>query len=138
MPHFECGAFNHSATSPAPWYQPLSKRWRKNKPCLGPNFGPKFHFPKIPFERLPMTAVALMSAFLVRLASGRHRIVFGLQLRSADESEAREAVDRLSAAVSKHLNGRALPDIKADIIREIGTGADIQFCKGRELPNYHK
>src|SRR5262249_34673114 len=41
MPHFECGAFNHSATSPALWYQPLSKRRRKNKPCFRPKFGPK-------------------------------------------------------------------------------------------------
>jgi hypothetical protein len=68
----------------------------------------------------------------------RHRIVFGMQLRSADESDAREAIDRLSATVSKYLNGQPLPEIKADIIRGIGTEADIRFYKGREPPNFHK
>jgi hypothetical protein len=69
MPHFECGAFNHSATSPALAYQPLSGMYHKNIYCPGPNLDPIwFHFPKIVFERLPMTAAALVSAFFVRLA----------------------------------------------------------------------
>ena len=40
-PHFECGAFNHSATSPATQYQELSNKHYKNIWCSGPNFGPK-------------------------------------------------------------------------------------------------
>jgi hypothetical protein len=67
MPHFECGAFNHSATSPVLPYQALSETYYKNVSWT--QFGPNlFQFPKIDLERLPMTAAALVSAFLVRLA----------------------------------------------------------------------
>jgi hypothetical protein len=40
MPHFECGAFNHSATSPTTQYQELSNKHYQNIWCSGPNFGP--------------------------------------------------------------------------------------------------
>jgi hypothetical protein len=68
----------------------------------------------------------------------RHRIVIGAQMNSRNESEAREAIGRISVALDKLLDNRPLTEIRADIHGILGEHADVQFPKARKPPNFHK
>jgi hypothetical protein len=68
----------------------------------------------------------------------RQRVVIGAQLNSTNESEAREAIERASAALGKLLDDRPLTEIRAAIHDTIGKDADVQFPKPRKPPNFHE
>jgi hypothetical protein len=68
----------------------------------------------------------------------RQRVIIGAQLNSTDESEAREAIERMSAALGRLLDDRPLTEIRAAIHDTIGEHVDVQFPKPRKPPNFHK
>jgi len=68
----------------------------------------------------------------------RQRVVIGAQLNSTDESEAREAIGRISVALDKMLDNRPLTEIRAAIHGTLGEHVDVQFPKARKPPNFHK
>ena len=77
MPHFECGAFNHSATSPHLWLA-LSARGRLNSGSRASAQVPKCHAARHPFrdawERLNphQTGLALDSHGVLGYALAHH------------------------------------------------------------------
>ncbi len=66
----------------------------------------------------------------------RHRVLLGLQLKSRDEGQAREAIERMSRSVDRLLDDRPLTEIRMGLESEFGEAVDIQFPKPRKPPSH--